>query len=489
MNVQTLVHRLQALPMPVVVCGVALLIALIAVAVIGSVATHTSRTPLFAIALHGEQLSEVERELAGWNVGFTPAADNVLVDAARRNDLLLRLSMAGVPHAHVSTTSEALADVGVLTPQAVIDAQTRAGLAGDIEIGLRSVAGVDDARVIIAPAKAAEFADESSRDASASVRLHLHPGASLGREAVLGIRRFVAASVAGLDPSHVTLLDDRGIALDDTGNAAGDSDALQRSLQSALDSALGAGVAIVRVHAEYSDAEVERRDVRRAPLSTLPIERNDDSESFDGGGKRYQKHNQHDDRGSDTREVVSKSAPGSITRLSAAVFLDASRALDVPRVRDLAAATIGYNARRGDSLVVQPVDFHHAAVVKSDGWTVAYGTVVSLLPSLIIGAVALFALKMAAPMLEPLVKELAERSSIQRASRTVMGYAPAQVRGALAHEPPHAAAAIISALPAATAAAVLELYPQHEREAIVRRMQRANSPIVPGAEEILGRHA
>jgi flagellar motor switch protein FliG len=70
-----------------------------------------------------------------------------------------------------------------------------------------------------------------------------------------------------------------------------------------------------------------------------------------------------------------------------------------------------------------------------------------------------------------------------------MGYAPARVRGALAHEPPHAAAAIISALPAATAAAVLELYPQHEREALVRRMQRAPSPLIPDAHEVLGRDA
>jgi flagellar motor switch protein FliG len=71
----------------------------------------------------------------------------------------------------------------------------------------------------------------------------------------------------------------------------------------------------------------------------------------------------------------------------------------------------------------------------------------------------------------------------------VTGYAPARVRGALAGEPPHAAAAIISALPAATAAAVLELYPPHEREAIVKRMQRTHSAVVPSADELLARHA
>jgi flagellar motor switch protein FliG len=51
----------------------------------------------------------------------------------------------------------------------------------------------------------------------------------------------------------------------------------------------------------------------------------------------------------------------------------------------------------------------------------------------------------------------------------------------------HAAAAIISALPASTAAAVLEMYPQHERDAIVRRMQRPNSPLLADAENLIAR--
>ena len=57
----------------------------------------------------------------------------------------------------------------------------------------------------------------------------------------------------------------------------------------------------------------------------------------------------------------------------------------------------------------------------------------------------------------------------------------------LEQEPPHAAAAIISALPAATATAVLELYPPHEREAIVTRMQRRHSPLLGDAHELIRR--
>ncbi|MEO9263388.1 MAG: hypothetical protein ABI282_04795, partial [Candidatus Baltobacteraceae bacterium] len=248
MSFETFAAALRRVPAPMRAFAIAGLGIVAFAAIVIGVASHTPKANLFASPLHPEQVTEVQSELASWNVPFTPVADNVVVDTRARNGILLRLSLAGVPHSHVETTNDTLANVGGLTPQAVIDAQTRSGLAGDIEMGLRSVDGVDDARVIIAPAKTAEFADESARDASASVRLRLHPGAGLGHEGVAGIRQFVASSVAGLDASRVTILDDRGIALADDAATGDDGDSLQRSLQTALDTALGAGAAIVRVH-------------------------------------------------------------------------------------------------------------------------------------------------------------------------------------------------------------------------------------------------
>ncbi|MDP9111044.1 MAG: hypothetical protein M3M96_05390, partial [Candidatus Eremiobacteraeota bacterium] len=78
------------------------------------------------------------------------------------------------------------------------------------------------------------------------------------------------------------------------------------------------------------------------------------------------------------------------------------------------------------------------------------------------------------------------RMDFSRARTAVTGLAPARVHGALRNEPPHAAAAIISALPAATAAAVLELYPAHERTAIIHRMSRPQSPLIPDPEAFVG---
>jgi len=485
-HIQPLVARIRALPASMRIAAVAVFGALAAFAIVATLAGHPDRVSLFTSPLHAEQLTEVQEQLAAWSVPFSPGADNVIVDASRRNDLLLRLSLAGVPHAHVETTGEALAGVGVLTPQAVIDAQTRSGLAGDIEIALRTVDGVDDARVIVVPAQGSEFADQSARPATASVRLQLHPGVTLSRDAVDGIRRFVAASVAGLDPANVTLLDDRGVALGQGAGGDDDPGALERSLQSALDTALGAGVAIVRVHAEYTHVTSEVRVTRRSPVAGDPIERTAASESYDGGGgKKYARNDVHDDRGSETHESVTHADPGMLARTSTAVFVDADRGADLAKVRELAAATVGYDPRRGDELTVQAVAFHRVLLQRRDGWFLLYGAIVPLLPTLAIVIGLVFFARSLLPHLQPLVKSALERDAIARTSRTIAGYAPARVRGALADEPPHAAAAIISALPAATAAAVLELYPPHEREAIVKRMQRAHGPVIPTADEVL----
>lgn len=438
--------------------GAAICVAMLVAGIAAAIAAHPSRTPLFPAPLHAEQLGEVEERLAAWNVAFTPTADNVVVDSRRRNDLLLRLSLLGVPHPHLSSTGEALASIGVLTPQEVIDAQTRAGLAGDIEAGLRGIEGVDDARVIIAPAKAAEFGDETPRDASASVRLRLRSGTQLSREAIAGVRSFVAASVAQLQPARVTILDDRGIALGDDAASFDDAAGVQRSLQSAFDAAFGDGAAIVRVRAEYETSRTAAHDLHRSPL------------------------------GFTTHESLAQTPPGALRRLTAAVFVDQGRALDLDKVRELAAATVGYDARRGDALAVEAVDFHHELPARNNGWWIAYGLLEPLAPAAIVAIGLIVCVRAAMPPLATLVTSLLERGIVERTSKAAAGFPPARVRSMLEQEPPHAAAAIISALPAATATAVLELYPPHEREAIVARMQRAHSPLLPDAHELLRRH-
>jgi flagellar biosynthesis/type III secretory pathway M-ring protein FliF/YscJ len=464
--------------------GLAALAGIVVVSIVLAAAAHPQRVPLFSSSLHAEQLSEIEERLAGWNVPFTPVSDNILVQSGRRGDLLLRLSLAGVPHAHVESSGDLMSKVGALTPQAVIDAQARDGLAGDIELALRGIDGVADAKIIIAPAKPAYFADETSRDASASVRLRLQPDAHLSSNAVDGIRAFVAASVAGLDSRRVTIVDDRGIALGDS-TENGDASDLQTSLQSALDAAVGAGATIVRVHVDYDRRALQSSVERRLPAGSGPIGGTLQRERYDGGGKHYDRSEQQLDRGSETRQFSATSAGARIARITDAVFVDAARATDLYQVRALAAAALGIDPHRGDSLQVGTLTFARASLPRKDGWWLAYGAIVPVLPTLVSAFAVLVALRWSIPAIGALVRPFVERSRIARGAAAVSGIPPAKVRGALRNEPPHAAAAIISALPASTAAAVLDMYPPEERSAIVRRMQRPLSPLLTDPESFI----
>jgi flagellar M-ring protein FliF len=485
MDVTALVSRWTALPSRVRIFAGGAFALVVALSLVAGIVAHPQQTALFAGALQPDQLSDVQERLASWNVPFTPTADNVLVDAKRRGDLLLRLSMAGTPRAHVQGTTDALSKLGALTPQAVIDAQTRDGLAGDIELGLRGIAGIQDARVIIAPAKQGYFADDSSSAATASVRVTMQPGSRLSQEAVSGIRTFVAASVAGLDARNVKIVDDQGVALgEETG---GDESELQRSLQRALDSSIGAGATIVRVRVEYDRRSSTSHDVRRAPLASMPIAANTQEERFSGSGKTYDKSSQDLDRGSETSEQTIAVQPGRISRISAAVFVDAAHVSDIVPIRTLAAAALGIDPRRGDTLEVQAMSFAAGPVARKDGWWLAYGTLVPLLPTLVLVAAVLIFVRYAAGPAAELVRGFNQRASIARTVADAHGIAPAGVRASLDGEPPHTAAAIISALPASTAAAVLEMYPEHERAAIVRRMHRPESPLFADAQRFVNR--
>ena len=108
-QVHSALARIRALPPSLRITAVAVFALLAGFAIVATIVGHPDRVALFAAPLHSEQLSEVQEQLAAWSVPFSPTDDNVIIDAARRNDLLLRLSLAGVPHAHVETTGEALA--------------------------------------------------------------------------------------------------------------------------------------------------------------------------------------------------------------------------------------------------------------------------------------------------------------------------------------------------------------------------------------------
>jgi flagellar M-ring protein FliF len=380
-----------------------------------------------------------------------------------------------------------LAKSGPLTPQSVIDAQQRDGLAGDLAGGLRGIAGVIDAQVIIAPAHEGAFVDDPSHDATASVRLSLAPGAEMNQATLEGVRQFVAAGVSGLDPKRVTILDDRGLTLDDGAQNPDEAQALQASLQSALDLALGAASTIVRVRVTYDPHVRELHEVVRKPVANRAIASITSDEHFKSSSKQYAKSSASLDRGSDVEDERVETPAGRVERLSVAVAVDQARHLDLGKIRALAAGTLGLDPARGDIVSVEELPF--ARPPSSDrGLPLAMlaGLIASLAPSLAFALAIVAGVRTGAKPIATICERITHRFALQRAARrTAPHFAPAQVRGALENEPPHTAAAIISALPAATATAVLDMYPPEERAAIVRRLARAHADLVPPVDELL----
>ncbi len=446
-----------------------------------------TRVDLFAVALRPEQVSEVVERLADWNVAFASSADNVRVDARRRNELLLRLSLAGVPHAHLGGTRELLEKVNPLTPQSVLDAQQRDGLADDLAASLRGLPGVADARVIIAPGQDGAFVGEASREASASVRVVLATGATLSPQTAAGIRAFVAAGVPGLDSKRVALLDDRGAVPADGAAAADHDDELASSLQSVLDTAFGAGATIVRVRLSY-DPRSRRIDERiDKPLGTRPLRATNSDERYSSAQKRYSKASSNEEAGSDVEELRTDIPAGRLARASVAIAVDAARRLDLDKIRALAVATLGLDTARGDRVSVEEVAFAPLPQSRTPFVAIAAEAAAQVVPGMLALGAAFIVLRHGGRPLARACRSALRSLEVRRASRAVAGYGPSQVRGVLRDEPPHTVAAIISALPAATATAVLEMYPPEERAQIVSRMARAVAPVVPDYEAVLRR--
>ncbi len=463
--------------------GTTLLAAAVLSTVIG-IATHPARSELFSAPLYPGQLAEVEEQLAAWNEPFAPVDRNVVVAAGRRSALLLRLALVGLPHDHVPDSTEALAGIGVLTPQSVVDAQTRVGLAGDIERALRGMHGVRDARVIIAPARRAAFADESATPATASVRVRAVNGMQIDAKEARGIRRFVAASVPGLSAQRVTLLDDGGNAFELANeNNLASGTRLQRTLQGALDRAFGVGSTIVRVLEERDPGTRNVSTLTRMPYGAGALSESSASERYRKGTMGYDRSSAQRKRGIAQRRVRESFPAGTLQRRDVAVLVDARRIVDLAAIRALVRAAAGIDARRGDRLVVEALPFTQRRQMARDGWWLAYGAIVPLLPTLVVAIAGLLVLRAMRSPLRWAARAAIRALKARPDAATFGGYAPQALRGALRDEPPHAAAAMMSALPASTVAAVLELYPPEERAAILRNMARTRSPLVPSAEE------
>jgi flagellar M-ring protein FliF len=136
----------------------------------------------------------------------------------------------------------------------------RRGLQGELARSITAMAQVQGARVHLALGKRSVFKDRDEA-ATASVALHLHANQQLAPEQVRGIRQLVAASVEGLRPDAVVVVDNHGNLLDGAEpTAANKSAAIEQSttarVRQILERIVGAGKVNVVTTAVVDDSQI-----------------------------------------------------------------------------------------------------------------------------------------------------------------------------------------------------------------------------------------
>ncbi|WP_042880107.1 flagellar basal-body MS-ring/collar protein FliF [Cupriavidus necator] len=209
------IERLKANPKLPLMLGGAALAAAIAVGVLWS------RSPDYKVLY--SNLSErdggaVLQSLQQMNVPykFAEGGGAVMVPAEKVHETRLRLASQGLPKS--GTAGMELMDnqkFGI--SQFAEQVNYQRGLEGELARSIESIAAVQSARVHLAIPKPTLFVRERQKP-TASIVLQLHPGRAIDEGQVAAISHLVSSSVPELTPKSISIVDQHGNLLSNTGN-------------------------------------------------------------------------------------------------------------------------------------------------------------------------------------------------------------------------------------------------------------------------------
>jgi flagellar M-ring protein FliF len=142
---------------------------------------------------------------------FNEGGNAILIPAESVHDVRLKLASQGLPKGG-NVGFELMENQKLGATQFQEQVTYQRALEGELARSVQSLAAVQSARVHLAVPKAAAFLREQAK-ASASVLVNLYPGKLLERGQVAGIVHLVAASVPGLAPRNVSVIDQSGALL------------------------------------------------------------------------------------------------------------------------------------------------------------------------------------------------------------------------------------------------------------------------------------
>ena len=380
------------------------------------VANKTDYRPLFS-NLTTEDAGEIVKSLKEQKIPYQIQSDGkaILVPADKVYDLRLSLASDGLPQGG-GVGFEIFDRKNFGMTEFVQKLNYQRALQGELSRTISQLTGVEQARVHLAIPEKSLFTDEEKHP-TASVVLKMKSARALRESEVQGVIHLVAASIEGMDPEAVTVMDSRGKILSKTGNSDPNGKmstamlemqrnyekAVEDRIQSLLDKAVGAGKSVARVNAVFDFKQVEKFEERYDPEATVvrseqrTEEKNGATSSASGipgvqsntgktgltppaplvnqGTKSDETMNYEISR---TTSRITEPV-GTLTKISLAIMVDgkyqgtagaegAEKPKYIPRSADelqkiesLAKSAIGFNSERGDQITVANIPFQDAS--------------------------------------------------------------------------------------------------------------------------------
>lgn len=201
--------------------------------------TQGDYRPLYS-GLADKDGGEVIGQLSAMNVPYKhEAGGTILVPAGQVYEVRMKLAAQGLPKGGAGGAAGAAAGFELMDKSSIGQTQFaermnfQRGLQGELARTIKEMADVADARVHLAIPQQNGFFREQQKP-SASVMLTLRGGRTLDRNQIAGIVHLVSSSVPELHPKAVSVLDQTGALLSQTGsdNATGlDTQQLQYKSQ------------------------------------------------------------------------------------------------------------------------------------------------------------------------------------------------------------------------------------------------------------------
>lgn len=207
----------------------------------------------------------------------------ILAPRSEIYDLRLKLAAKGIPRAK-AVGLELFEEPKMGTTQFQENVNFLRGIEGELVRTIRQIDAISDAKVNVALPKDSIFVRETDAT-KASVIIRMWPGRDLSREQVKAIVFLVSHAVPKLDPSNVTVVDNRGRVLSDmleepdqidSGGTLADAKKqlerrLEKNVQSMLAKALGPEKVVVRVAVDLETGSIRQKDELYDPDKTAVV--------------------------------------------------------------------------------------------------------------------------------------------------------------------------------------------------------------------------